>query len=348
MPRPKKKPFNRLPNGFGSIKKLSGNRRNPYAVYAPSRTINGVRVPGELIECVETWEAGYERLVLYKANKEWELKKKKEKLYTFEEVFKMFYQEKFELSQKKLSESSSMAINAAYKNCAALHNKIFTEIEYQDLQDTIDGKIGVLKRPSLMQIKTLYNGIYKYAMKRNICEKDYSRYVEIRAKDDVEHGIPFSINDLKIMLDHPSFVTDSLLIMCLSGWRITEFLKMKINKEDLLFEGGIKTNAGKNRIVPIHPLLIPILDRNNWEVRKMTTANFRHLMYSELEALGIEKHTPHDCRHTFSWLCDKCNVDRLSKKMLLGHAIANDVTDAFYGHRTVDELRQEINKIVCN
>ena len=80
----------------------------------------------------------------------------------------------------------------------------------------------------------------------------------------------------------------------------------------------------------------------------MTTANFRHLMYNELEALGIEKHTPHDCRHTFSWLCDKYEVDRFSKKLMLGHALGNDVTDAVYGHRTVEELRSEIHKIRCN
>ena len=32
----RKKKYPKLPNGYGSIKKLSGKRRNPYGVYSPS------------------------------------------------------------------------------------------------------------------------------------------------------------------------------------------------------------------------------------------------------------------------------------------------------------------------
>ena len=32
----RKKKYPKLPNGYGSIKKLSGKRRNPYGVYPPS------------------------------------------------------------------------------------------------------------------------------------------------------------------------------------------------------------------------------------------------------------------------------------------------------------------------
>lgn len=34
-PKTSAKRHSKLPNGFGSIKKLSGNRTNPYAVYPP-------------------------------------------------------------------------------------------------------------------------------------------------------------------------------------------------------------------------------------------------------------------------------------------------------------------------
>ena len=51
--------------------------------------------------------------------------------------------------------------------------------------------------------------------------------------------------------------------------------------------------------------------------------------------------------HGLFELCDKYKVDSLSKKMLLGHALGNDVTDLKYGHRTIEELRAEINKICC-
>ena len=80
--------------------------------------------------------------------------------------------------------------------------------------------------------------------------------------------------------------------------------------------------------------------------------NFRKtFFYPTLERLGIsvtandKKHTPHDCRHTFSWLCDKYGVDDLSKHLLMGHSLGKDVEKAVYGHRTFEELRTEINKI---
>lgn len=71
-------------------------------------------------------------------------------------------------------------------------------------------------------------------------------------------------------------------------------------------------------------------------------------MSNKLSELGIEKHTPHDCRHTFSALCEKYGVNENDRKRMMGHSFGNDITNAKYGHRTVDDLRGEIEKIkVC-
>lgn len=344
MPRKKKKPFNRLPNGFGSIKKLSGNRRKPFAVYAPSRLVHGVMFPGELLECVETWEQGYERLVLYKTNKEWERKKKKEKLYTFAEVYELFYREKYELSLKKYSDSSKNSTNAAYKHCEPLYDMVFSEIDYDDLQNCIDGCIGQLKHASLELIKNLYRGMYAYALKHNITDTDYSSYVEIRIADDDEKGVPFTEQDLVKLWQSDLPAANAAIILCYSGWRISEFVNIEIDFENQVFKGGMKTQAGKNRIVPIHPSILPRV-RLYADNPITYPPTFRNNLYTALERLKIEKHTPHDCRHTFSWLCDKYGVDPLSKKIMLGHSLGTGVTDAVYGHRTTEELRSEIEKI---
>lgn len=71
-------------------------------------------------------------------------------------------------------------------------------------------------------------------------------------------------------------------------------------------------------------------------------------MSNKLSELGIEKHTPHDCRHTFSALCEKYGVNENDRKRMMGHSFGNDITNAKYGHRTIDDLRREIEKIkVC-
>ena len=67
-------------------------------------------------------------------------------------------------------------------------------------------------------------------------------------------------------------------------------------------------------------------------------------MYETLEHIGIQRHTPHDARHTFSMLCEKYRVNENDRKRMLGHAF-QDITNKVYGHRTVEELRKEIEKI---
>ena len=69
MPRKKQKPFRKLPNGFGSVRKLSGNRRKPYVASAPSFKLNGVTVPGEtnfgkyfIMQCRAVSESGVGRI----------------------------------------------------------------------------------------------------------------------------------------------------------------------------------------------------------------------------------------------------------------------------------------------
>ena len=144
-----------------------------------------------------------------------------------------------------------------------------------------------------------------------------------------------------------------ILIMCYSGWRIGEVIKLTTNLEEKYFQGGIKTKAGKNRIVPIHPAVYHFVEQKvltqDGKLCVYTQQHHRKaLFYPTLERLGIvgnPKHTPHDCRHTFSALCEKYGVRENDRKRMLGHSFGGDVTNAVYGHRTLEELRTEIEKI---
>ena len=72
---------------------------------------------------------------------------------------------------------------------------------------------------------------------------------------------------------------------------------------------------------------------------------YRSNMYEKLEELGIEKHTPHDCRDTFATLCDKFKVDKNYLKRLIGHSLSSDITEDKYIHPELEDLRKEIEKI---
>lgn len=55
---------------------------------------------------------------------------------------------------------------------------------------------------------------------------------------------------------------DLILIQCYSGWRPRELCYLRLEDIDLnarTFTGGLKTDAGKNRVVPIHPRIFDLV-----------------------------------------------------------------------------------------
>lgn len=377
----KRKKYPKLPNGYGSIKRLSGkNRTNPYGVYPPVTEFdsNGIPAKQKALCYVDDWYKGFTVLTWYK-NKEYypgrekELSSDNDKLQkqvlgilakynqnqreisdqkTFTDVFLEYYEKKFGVPYghkgKKVSMEYSM--RSGYKNCKSLHDLPFRSLTTNDLQAALDD--CPLKHASLELIQTLYHQMYAYADANDLCDKDYSQYVKINIDDDDEHGVPFTDSDLKKLWKHKDDETvEMILIMCYSGFRISEYIDLNTDLDEKYFQGGIKTDAGKNRIVPIHSSILPLVKHRLQQQKTYipnTTQSFRKDMYDTLVRLGIEKHTPHDCRHTFNYLCDKHHVNDTDKKLMLGHAF-QDVTNKVYLHRCPEDLRNEIEKIkICH
>ena len=337
----------RLPNGFGSIVKLSGNRRHPYMArpavkgYYP----NGNPITPKAIGYYPDWHQAYAALLEYNQNP-YDVDARR---ITFAEVYEKMVAEK-KAGKKILSKSTYASYSAAFRNSSALHNIAFSEIRLNHLQGAIDN--CPLKHASLEHIKNLYRQMYIYALKYDICQKDYSEFVTINIPDDDEGGVPFTEDEIMILWRNQGNLTvDIMLAMIYSGFRISAYKNLEINLEEHYFRGGVKTAAGKKRIVPIHDAIYPIVVRlceAQGAILTVSGNTYRMEMCEALERLNIQHHTPHDCRHTFSWLCDKYGVDELSKKLMLGHSLGTDVTNRKYGHRTLTQLKAEIQKIVTS
>jgi len=110
---------------------------------------------------------------------------------------------------------------------------------------------------------------------------------------------------------------DATLVLCYTGWRITEFLQLTLASYDPFEKtliGGIKTKAGKNRIVPVHPRIQPYIDRwlaqgepylYTWK-QSRSAGSFRDTIFHPLmERLRRPTATPHWCRHTFASLLQR-------------------------------------------
>ena len=123
---------------------------------------------------------------------------------------------------------------------------------------------------------------------------------------------------------------------------------MELKRKVSYFYTGLKTEAGKNRIIPIHdnikPFVIDLLLCDKKRLIDQSYTNFIDSYFKPcLENLNM-KHTLHDARVTFTTLCQTNGVDVFSRKRVLGHKM-KDITFDVYTDTVINKLFVEINKI---
>lgn len=297
------------------------------------------------------------------------------------DVYRAFYDFKYGPgAAKHLSHSSRCAAAAASRKLAPLLDRTMDEISIMDLQNLVNRTAEAgYSRSAVTDLVTLIRQIYRFAYPRELCSREYGKYVVMPSTVEETHHQDFTDEELRILWKHREDpVINMILIMCYSGFRIGEFdpaneMKTVISEDGRTgyFQGGMKTRAGKNRIVPIHSAILPlvkkILNRQGQPVFfcGKSKDRFRDDMKTVLTRIGIDTvtrrdtlinlqtdvvrenryHTPHSCRHTFSRLCESYGVNEADRRRMLGHSFGNDVTNGVYGHRTVRELAIEIEKI---
>ena len=161
-------------------------------------------------------------------------------------------------------------------------------------------------------------------------------------------------------VDRMDFI-DTMLILIYTGMRVGELLDIKIENvhiDEKYMVGGSKTEAGKDRIIPFHERIIPLIKRwydkaievgseyliFNHEYKQMKYWNYYHEKWEKIiEQLEFNKeHKPHDTRHTFSTRMDRTPANKLCTKRILGHA-SKDITDKVYTHKDIEDLLEAVN-----
>lgn len=133
-----------------------------------------------------------------------------------------------------------------------------TEVRKNDMQAILDG--CPLGFSSVRSIKNLFSQMFRYAMENGIVEKDYSQFIKINIEDDNEKGEPFTEEELSMLWSHSADSSvQIILILIYSGMRIGELEIVEINLKGRYFKGGLKTKAGKDRIIPIHDCIFPFV-----------------------------------------------------------------------------------------
>lgn len=342
----------RNPNGYGSVYKQKGNRRKPWvARKTKDWKLTEDRVVQKYITIgyYETREQAMQALALYNANP-YSIETSK---LTFKEVYEKYKEVKF----NKISQSNINGYNLGFKYAKSLHDKTFIEIKTIHLQKAID--TCKLSHGSKRKIKVLFNQLYKFAMQNDIIQKDYSAYIELKKDDKESSRKPFSQEEINRLfeLEREIEFIDTILIMIYTGMRIGELLLIETKDIDIpnrIMKGGIKTEAGKNRAIPLNKKIIPFIEKRlnknnkylivNAKGGKMKYDNYyKERFIPIMEQLGM-KHKPHDCRHTFATLMSNSEANEVSIRKIIGHS-SYITTEKIYTHKDIEELKKAIDLI---
>ena len=272
-----------------------------------------------------------------------------EKTPTFAEVFEEAFEWRYlREGVKRPSKNTMKNRRVAFGQIKDLHDKEVGDFDAMELQRYLDALH--YKYNTKQNIKVVINLVFEHAKMRGYIPEDISKSVNISGVNDTEHGIPLTRDELRMIWEnrYTDPMARSLVIMCMSGYRISAFDTLEVNLGEWYFKGGVKTAAGKGRIVPIHSQIRDLVKANLTEYGSVLAYNsqyFSAVLRKWQEGKFEVYHTAHDCRHTFSALCEFFDVQEKDRKRLLGHSLASDITNDIYGHRGTEELRMEIEKI---
>ncbi|MGI6663922.1 MAG: tyrosine-type recombinase/integrase [Christensenellaceae bacterium] len=342
----------RNPNGYGSVVKLSGKRRKPYMV----RKTKGFNEKGHpqyvILGYTRTKKEGM--MMLAEINKQ-DLSLDNAGI-TLEELFERWKRTPF---YTDLSASSRRLYNTAHKKTSSLHQTPYKDIKYPEMQAIID-KDANKSTSTQLGIKVFFSALDKYALRLNIINNGYANLLHVVQKES-KKKTPFTTEEIKRLWDMQGLLTvDIALVLLYTGFRLSAVLEMKKEKvflDEGYLQGGVKNNASRNRIVPIHKKIRPIIERrmqNSTEYlfadksdRRIKKENFHKEHWNkEIKSAGFD-HTPHDARHTFRSELDRRDIKNTTINLLMGHS-SGSIGERIYTHKTLDELRDAIDKITYN
>lgn len=248
--------------------------------------------------------------------------------------FSQLYTQWAAMYEKRVGKSTMDCYRAAYGHCSSIYYRKFVDLRGNDLQDCID-QCPAGKRTK-ENIKAMLSLVYKYAMHNDIVSRNRAEtlYTGDQPKGTRPSFTRDELEKIRLAIGVAPYA-DYVYCMCYLGYRPTEMLNLKKQDYDSVhdcFIGGIKTEAGKNRIVTISPKIslyvkariaapgeyvFPRIDNG----KHMTESYFRDFCFRPLmDALGISGRVPYSCRHTFSNLLKNVVGSDTDKSALMGHS----------------------------
>lgn len=350
----------RNPNGFGTVYKLPGRRRRPWVARVTTGWTTAIAKKGkragqevqrqnrQIIGCYATKQEALDALALHRISPV-----SPKAGMALSEI----YTEWSAVKYKNISKATEYNYRAAWKYLQPLERAKIGEIRTGHWQGILeDVKDQGLSQSTAQKIRTLAVMLSDHALKNDIIGKNYATLADMPKFDRVAKSRFTDIEVMQIEKCADSVPwADTVLILIYTGMRISELLQLtrfSIDMDLQLITGGIKTDAGRDRLIPIHPKITKYVQKwcdrggNSLICRDdgsgMSAKHYREkYYYPALEAIGVRRLTPHACRHTFCSRLAEAGVSPVHIKELAGHSQYSFTAD-HYTHPAVDALKKAI------
>lgn len=373
----------KLPNGFGQITEIKNrNLRKPFrAMVTVGRREDGRPISKMLKPeaFFKTYNEAYEALVEYNRNP-YDL----DNDISVKELYEKWTSDYF----KKSTVAYQRTVTSAWSYCSSVYSMRAKDLRARHIKGCMEdgyrietkgkkkGEKIYASPGTKTRIKSLFNLMYDYALEYELVDRNYARTFDISddVLDEVEQNkhshIIFTENEIKILWENIEKVkfTDWIIIQIYMGWRPQELSILKLADVDLenwTITGGMKTDAGKQRTVPIHSKIKKYIKRNydfaitvgseyllndkgqtHAGVWKISYDKYAKRFDKVIKALNLNpEHRPHDPRKTFVTRAKKAGINDNAIKAIIGHK-ASDITESAYTDRDIEWLRSDIEKIV--
>lgn len=363
-------------NGSGTIRKISGANGVRYYAYAPARyeIIDGIH------KCVREPLGGFKKRSDARAALEaYAIKPLSKYNYTLEQTYIEWKSSAFPDIEKSTQDNYTAAwaqirmATPLLPDLPMLHittGQLRTIFDYwmEEHEITVEKNgqkktviKGPLSKSSMQKIKALLTQLYDYALANKICDMNYASLVKIPRNAQAGTKRAFTDSEFQVLQMNWEKVSkaDAVYALCYLGFRVTEFCLLTPADYDpkaKTLRGGIKTEAGQNRIVPVHPNIVPLVEK--WAGRGCEALyadesgkpynkdRFKRGVWEPaMRALGLpDDLKPHSARHTCATRLSAAGAKPEDIQMIMGHADFS-VTANTYINQDVNALRHAMDKV---
>lgn len=329
----KKKALKRA-NGTGTVYKLQGRRRKPW-VAAKNKVIIGYYE--RKTDALEALERLSGKTLTERYN------------MTFADVFYAWKDEHY----RDIGQNGIAAYNRAFVVFSPLHSAKFRDLRTSDFQKIIDQYLDK-SHSTLSKHKQLLTQMSKWAIREEIITTNYASFVKLPKAEKKEKEI-FTDEEIERLENDGSETAKIILMLIYTGMRIGELFSLPVeNYYGNYVIGGEKTDAGKDRVIPIRPegrayfqyfadiATGPLLISGYTGQRTVPHFRIRDY-YPLLERLQIKRKSPHSTRHTYASWAVKHGVPPEILQKVLGHAQYSTTAD-IYVHIDTEQLIKAIEE----